>query len=227
MSRITMYRYPLALLLLVVTFAGLGVGIWSANLKRRQTNLENARLRHEIAELRRETGYLEVADSRKLYAVVLPCLDDLTWRWRVYVPADHFALYWGFDGIGGAGIDAQHTKLGASLPQGIQVLTCAIRRDIDDPQQDWQLICQSTSGHATTKVSLPKGCRPWFTEQQSAGFAVSGVGVESKAGSPAEPLVLLRQRRVDFGEKVHRVKQEDGNKRREGVLLWIASDRND
>jgi hypothetical protein len=227
MSLIRDVRYPLSILFVVVTFVGLGVGVWSANHKLRQAHLDNARLRYELSELRRETGYLEVTDPQTLHVISLPCLEELTWRWRIHVPDNHLELYWGFNGIAGEGIEAQYTKLGCQLQQGEQVLTCAIRRDtLDiDTEQGWQLVCQSSLGQMTTRVDLPRGCQPWFTNSQSVGFAVSGVGLEPVASDPAEPLVLLRQRRVDFGEKVHQVKREPSAKKREGLLLWIAPGR--
>lgn len=223
MSLTKTVRYPLASLFAIVTFVGLGVGVWSANLKLRQVHLDNARLRYELSELRRETGYLEVSDPQTLHVVALPCVEDLTWRWRIYVPNNHLELHWGFDGIAGEGIEAQYTKLGCRLQRGEQVLTCAIRRDAKDGEQGWQLICQSSLGHATTRLDLPDGCQPWFTSQQGVAFAVSGVGLEPEASSPWEPLVLLRQRRFNFGEKVHQVKRETSVKKREGLLLWIAA----
>jgi hypothetical protein len=220
-------RYLLSILFLVVTFVGLGVGVWSANHKLRQAHLDNARLRYELSELRRETGYLEVTDPQTLHVIALPSLEELTWRWRIYVPNAHLALHWGFDGIASEGTGAQYTKLGCQLQRGEQVLTCAIRRDakVIEAEQGWQLVCQSSLDHATTRVDLPRGCQPWFTKQQGVAFAVSGVGMEPAANSPEEPLVLLRQRRFTFGEKVHQVKRESPAKKREGLLLWIAPGR--
>jgi hypothetical protein len=118
MSLIRNVRYPLTILFLVVTFVGLSVGVWSTNHKLRQAYLDNARLRYERTELRRETGYLEVTDPQTLHAIALPCLEELTWRWRIYVPNAHLALHWGFDGIASEGTGAQYTKLGCQLQRG-------------------------------------------------------------------------------------------------------------
>ena len=49
MSLIKTVRYTLAILFVIVTFVGLGVGVWSANHKLRRANLDNARLRYELS----------------------------------------------------------------------------------------------------------------------------------------------------------------------------------
>jgi hypothetical protein len=66
--------------------------VWSANHKLRQAHLDNARLRYELSELRRETGYLEITDPQTLQAIAVPCLEELTWRWRIHVPNNHLAF---------------------------------------------------------------------------------------------------------------------------------------
>lgn len=223
MSFFKTVRYSLAAIILIVTFAGLVIGAWSANHRLRHANVENARLRYELSELRRETGYLEVTDPQQLHAVALPSLEDLTWQWRIYVPnITDFDLNWGFDGIAGEGIDARYTKRGASLSEGMQTLTCAIRRDLKDPELGWLLICQSSLNQAKMTVSLPRECQPWFTEQQGVAFAVSGIGMEPEAASTSEPFILRRQRRIEFSEDVHQVKREDSAIHREGLLIWIT-----
>lgn len=86
-SLIRNIRYPLTILFVVVSFAGLGVSsLWSANHKFRQAHLDNARLRRERSELRRETGYLSVTDPQALHAIAISCSEELTWRWWSYVP---------------------------------------------------------------------------------------------------------------------------------------------
>ncbi len=221
-STIKTVRFSLATLLVIVTFAGLGLSLWSTGRSLRQANLENLRLEYELSELRREVGYIDVTDTGKIHAIARPSLEDLTWRWRIYVPHNDFELHWGFNGISSEGIDAQYTSMGGWLEQGQQELTCAIRRDDTDGQDRWTLICQSSLGHAKTGKGLPDGCNPWFTEQRSVCFAVSGVGPDPVLGSASEPFILLRQRLHDFGEKSHQVKAEPPAKKRDGLLLWIA-----
>jgi hypothetical protein len=187
---------------------------------------ENLRLQAELSALRREMGYLEVTDSQKIHAMALASLEDLTWRWRLHVPDSGHVLHWGFNGIPSEGIEAAHTRVGFHLSPGRQSLTCAIRRDTTGDQDSWDLICQSSLDQATMKVSLPQGCRPWFTERQSVAFAVSGVGIETVVCSSSEPLVLLRQRRIEFSENVNKVKIEPPSKKRDGLLLWIAPRKN-
>ena len=58
--------------------------------------------------------------------------------------------------------------------------------------------------------------------RRSAAFAVSQVGPSQVVWSPAEPLVLHRQREMEFGENVNQVKREPVTRRRDGLLLWIA-----
>jgi len=216
-------RYSLASLFVIVTFAGLGAGLWSVNRKLTHVSLENVHLKYELSVLRREVGYLEITDEKKIHVIALASLEKLTWRWRIYIPRHDLELHWGFGEISSEGLHTRYAKVGGYLQEGEQVLTCAIRKNA---QGEWSLICQSSLHHDTTGVSLPDGCEPWFTERRrrngAFGYAVSGVSLWQVVRSPSEPLVLLRQREADYGEDVNDVKKEPPAKKRDGLLLWIA-----
>ena len=211
-------RYPLSALFVILSFAGLGTGLWSTNRELTRVRQENDRLKHEVSKFRREMGHLEITDDKKIHAIALPSLEDLTWRWRIYVPQS-LELHWGFDEISNEGLHARYAKVGARLREGEQVLTCAIRKSAHG---DWLLLCQSSPDNNKTGVGLPDGCEPWFTEQRGVAFDVSGVRFTQVVSEPSEPLVLLRQREHGFNERSNDIRKEPPTKKRDGLLLWIA-----
>ncbi len=65
------------LLTAIVAFSLLVVRLWQ----------EVGPLRNEVRRLRDLTGVLSIEDPSKVYAIQVQTLDDLTWKWRVWVPA--------------------------------------------------------------------------------------------------------------------------------------------
>lgn len=54
---------------------------------------ESARLRSEVVRLRRELGWIHVEHRDHVYALGVVALDEMTWRWRVYLPPGEYRLY--------------------------------------------------------------------------------------------------------------------------------------
>ena len=87
--------------LVIVSVLGLVTGWWSTYRNLTMSRIENARLKYDLSSLRRETGYLKITDENKIHAIGLPSLDNLTWRWRIYIPRKRsdLELHWGFGEI--------------------------------------------------------------------------------------------------------------------------------
>ena len=74
-------RYSLLTLLLATAIIALSVTV--ALLYR-----EVGPLRQEVRRLRDEVGYLSISDPTKLHAIQVDTSEELTWKWRLWIPED-------------------------------------------------------------------------------------------------------------------------------------------
>src|SRR5687767_8697943 len=72
-------RISLLTALLFITIAGMAIVIV-------QLWREVGPLRVEVRRLRDETGVLSVDDPTKIHAIQVQTENDLTWKWRVWIP---------------------------------------------------------------------------------------------------------------------------------------------
>jgi hypothetical protein len=72
-------RFSLRNLLLLMTCVALGVALW-------QSRQRIGPLQTEIELLRRELGYLTIAEPAKVNAIQLQTGNPLIWQWRIYLP---------------------------------------------------------------------------------------------------------------------------------------------
>lgn len=98
-------------------------------IENRKLAVELAHLARTAKELKEELGVIEVADPKKVYVMPLTCHDHLSWKYRVYLPANKkftlgIADDWASDGLPAAdtsmwpiGFDRQFT-MAISLRKG-------------------------------------------------------------------------------------------------------------
>jgi hypothetical protein len=72
-------QFSLVTALLLVTIAALGVGLWRAG----QVVVP---LQQQVTRLKSKAGELEITEPLRAAAINLPAYDELTWRWRIFVP---------------------------------------------------------------------------------------------------------------------------------------------
>jgi hypothetical protein len=151
------------------------------------TAVQLRELRDENAQLRMEIGRLVVTDRDKINVVAVPMYEDLTWRWRIYVPPGH-SLY-----MCGATQDIPENGLAknfgaTSLGGGEYLLTTAIRRNREDK---WQLTVASPD--SSSGFAFAEEHTGWLTG--SPGWSSTQVGISAtEVFNPDEPVVLLRLR---------------------------------
>lgn len=84
----------LSTILLLTLAAALSIALLTALRREQVTGAKYDQVRAENSKLRAEAGYLEIVDPKRVYVLNLREVDDLTWRWKVWLPAGN----WGFGG---------------------------------------------------------------------------------------------------------------------------------
>ncbi len=112
------------------------------------TSYRLKQLHEENVVLRKETGRLAVKDPSKLNIIAVPTYEDLTWRWRVYVPqgkgeqiclSSYQIPLTGYSG----------SFSSTTLPPGNYLLTATIRRN---RHGDWALSVGHAGGTNMTNI---------------------------------------------------------------------------
>ena len=171
-------------------------------------------LRTEVRRLRDLTGVLSIEDPSKIYAIQVQTVDDLTWKWRVWVPAGRriFAKScWG-----NVPRDSfPHPDGVIQLSGGDNWITLSARKDPGDGS--WKGIT-ATGG---AKTSSPIGQSHAWLDQVSHGADFYGVGMSTALWlDEGKPFLLLNYRvPSDPGSGA----VNSGGKLLPGFVIWLES----
>src|SRR5687767_718661 len=75
------WTFSLRTLLLVGVVIALSVSHFMTTWRLKQAT-------EEIQQLRSEAGYLEVTDKQRIYALQVPTVENMLWKWKVHLPPD-------------------------------------------------------------------------------------------------------------------------------------------
>lgn len=90
-------RFAFSIMSLSLLTALIAVSV-SRHVQLKRANEEIARLQSANHELESEAGFLDVQDPQKAYVMPLKCIDDLTWRFRIYTPPKSNVASFSFEG---------------------------------------------------------------------------------------------------------------------------------
>jgi hypothetical protein len=193
-------RISLLSALLLMTIVGLMIVV--AQLWR-----EVGPLRAEVAQLRNETGRLSVDDPTKIHAIQVNTGDELTWKWRVWIPKGRMYVVRGYgDGVPKEGFPKDGGTMRIREP-GEHVITYDIDRD-------------RTSGKwfgKTTMIgtgSVGKDDQSWVTWPSQTSLT-SGVSTTAKSFDMGERVEIIRRRVSQAGDSS---KIEDPAA---GFMIWL------
>ncbi len=207
-------RFSLLNFMLLVTIICLGVGLWSQSRER-------AKLWDEVQKWRKEAGYFEIQDTQRVHAVRLPSIEDLTWRWRLYVPAGKQYKLHHMQGEIPRETGGSTTGHGWEvLESGEYVVTCAIRKSA---RGTWQLVFHTPSGRDASGID-----DEYLGWLQSPGHTSQATGVQDgvKLKRNEEPLVLLHLRALPNATVDVSGSQSLGSSNfpggaTDGLMIWI------
>jgi hypothetical protein len=211
-------RFSLRTILLVVVIIALGVAQFTALLRVREVTADNLRLAKENEKLRVEAGYLEVEDPTKVAVLQLPQLDELTWRWKVYLPNGRWHARYRLREIpikgGGTSRDSGSTVLDG----GSEVLVAAsVRRGVNGK---WQFVTQF--GESSSRNGLGDDHRLVNTDGHS-GHHSSSPGLGKVATfEPTKTIELLRLRTDDVVKTApNSSTTKQAMEPTDGILIWL------
>ncbi len=206
------FRYSLLTLLIVTAMVAMGVALW-------RLNAELMPLREEVADLRRETGYLHVEDKGKGYVVGVPTWDDMTWRWRIHVPEGkqlgiyHVENQIPSDGISTKGIENRASAIGIPMP-GTHLVHASVRKNA---YGEWQL--RLNAGGVGVRSDIDPGQTGWpeSASRSSRTFLIEGDSDTTEI-VPGEPLQLLRH--IVTNKQTPTTITQKGSPT-DGLLIWV------
>jgi hypothetical protein len=219
-------RFSLLTLILVMTIAAMGVGLW-------RLGREIVPMRRELQTLRAETGHLTIEDPSLIYAIAIPTMEKDVFRWRISLPrGKRLYLHCQPYDVPKSGVPPRPNPLGGSemVGEGQFRYECRIQFDPRNPEQ---LIARIGGRNETqvygTEVKLNERREDWIENEITGRRTDSGggLGLDQISGSVDEPFVLLRMR----AQKVV-VKRDAQGKRTgwsfeqideptDGLMIWI------
>jgi hypothetical protein len=169
-------------------------------------------LRVEVRQLRDETGRLSIADDSKIHAIAVRTSEDLTWKWRVWVPeAMNVAVHYRFGQVPKTGVP--QGQGGTALGPGEHWIELRARRDRSG--KNWTASLTSPGGGVGTSI------RPedhWF-DWNSMASAGEGVGTSTELFDDDKTVFVLSRRRTAPVNSSMEVEKIDGPTA--GFIIWI------
>jgi len=196
-------RFSLLSLLLVVSLLGVSVSHFQASRTIR-------RLEAERFALRRELGYLDIQDRKMAYVKRLGSLDELTWRYRVYLPPEgtyrvNVALRWA-----GQGFPQPKHKVRAFQGGEEFLLTAAFRRGADGK---WVL--RIATPWVGSNVPDKDGQLEWLSEPWADKSAI--LPLDQEAFAPDEPIEIGRWQAT----RTAAMRGAAADRPTDGFMLWF------
>jgi len=193
-------RFSLRSLLAVTAFVAMAIVIW-------QLYTELAPLRAEVRRLRDEVGELSIDDEAKLYAIRVRAGEDMTWKWRVWVPE-------------GRAYEIRY--VGDQIPkQGFPRASGMI--SFNQSGESWieyQISRDARSGAMTGELTTNGGSVGGGEQAWVSGSWVSsgdGVGTSTEEFDPRQPVVLTRNRVSTTANDSSKI--EDPS---QGFMIWLV-----
>lgn len=190
-------RFSLMNLLLLMTVAAMGVGLW-------RLNGELAPLRLEVEQYRNELGIIAVVDPEKVHALRLPTEGNEPRKYRVFLPEGrNYFLHYHQYLIPAEGIP--RSRSGHRLEPGEYVFSIQFKRDEDEvqgeprPHGTFRIRIEAQgnqSGGGSIHVGVSERKQDWIVNRETGGTAYSWhePGRTVETSDLLDPLVLYRAR---------------------------------
>jgi len=215
-------RFGLRTILLLVVIIALAVAQITAIRRVQQVTAINLRLAQENKKLRVEAGYLEVEDPSKVAVLQLPQLDELTWRWKVYLPNGRWLAKHRLREIPVKGGGTIRDSGSAALDGGREVLVAAsVRRGANG---EWQFIMQVGESSSRNSLGDNHGLVP--AAGHSGRHSSSPGRGKVATFEPTETIELLRLRTDDVVETSPSSSTTKETKEpTDGILIWLEREK--
>lgn len=164
-------------------------------------------LREEVRRLRDEMGVLVVEDPTKVQAIQVNTRDELTWKWRVWIPKGQSYVIRSYgDGVPKEGFPQNGGSMRIYNP-GEHVIGYEIDRDRTSGEWFGKMTLAGTG-------SVGKDNQPWVTWTSTSSTS-GGVSKSARTFEPGERIELIRHR---VSQTVDSSKIEDPAA---GFMIWL------
>jgi hypothetical protein len=171
-------RFSLLTILLLMALVACAITIW-------QLWREVGPLRAEVRRIRDEVGVLSIDDPSKIHAIQVRTDNELTWKWRIWLPENRAIVVRSSDGdVPWEGFPDGGGSIWIRDP-GEHVIEYRITRDPRD--DEWYGTLSANSG------SVGKNQHPWVMWKSSSKTS-SGVGKSTRSFAADQRIELFRYR---------------------------------
>jgi hypothetical protein len=198
-------RFSLLTALLLMTFVGIVIVVV-------QQWREVGPLRAQVRRLRDEVGVLTIEDESKLHAIQIRQDEELTWRWRVWVPQGgetYLHLQWG--NVPKTGVPSEYST--STLEPGEHWIVLKARRGTKN--NTWLSSLQTQSSSSTSSI---QDDQHWFDWESSTSNG-EGVGHSTEVFDAATKRVILQRLRVGQLSKSLGLQKQAGPT--PGFIIWL------
>ncbi len=208
-------RFSLRTLLLVMVIVALAIAQYVVLRRIREVELANRKLFDENVKLRAEAGYLEVDDPRKVAVLRISDLNELTWRWKVWLPKGNWVVHEETRNIPQTGV-TQPKHRNVFLGDREVSVAASVRKGADG---QWEFV--TDFGGAGRRSGLHKSHALVAPGDKGNKTSVAGSG-KQEALDPNKPIVLLRLRAHESVEtSPGSLSSIDPPEPTDGILIWI------
>jgi hypothetical protein len=169
-------------------------------------------MRTELRALRDEVGRLSIDDETKVHAIAVRTSDDLTWKWRVWVPqAMNVNLHYRFGQVPKTGVPP--AQGGSSLGPGEHWIELKASRDRSG--KNWSASLSTPGGGVSTSISPEDH---WF-DWGSMASTGDGVGTSTKIMDDDKSVFVLNRMRTAPVNSSAKVEKMEGPTA--GFIIWL------
>jgi hypothetical protein len=210
------FQFSLRSLLLFILIVALA--LTSVLMYRRMAAAEK-----EAAKLRNIAGYLNIEDESQIYAIAMETYDLMTWRWRVYLPADHkYIWHYSTGDISAGGIPE---SVGSALDSSTKhkgrelIVNLALQKTSDN---NWYLkLSRKSADEARFSTSFSVS-NDVMNQLLHAGLTEKQCIGEKKAVSSKidAPIIFMKLR---TGEKQPNGSWKSSPNPTPGIMIWLEA----
>jgi hypothetical protein len=192
-------RFSLLTALLLMTIVGMAISL--VRLWR-----EVGPLRADVLRLRNEVGALMIDDETKPCAIRVRTSDDLTWKWRVWIPQGReYLLRCAGESIPKQGFPAGNSSISLSTAGEIWI---EYHIAFDPRSQTWQ-------DKLTTRTGSVGSSQQVWASWSNRTSTSDGVEYETKCSEPGKTIILARVR-VSQAQNSQDIEDPSA-----GFMIWL------
>lgn len=171
----------------------------------------------EIGFLLKELRFLDTSDQENVHIVALETYQELTWKWRIFVPEGKTQALKSMVGELPLGAFPETSRLMWIHP-GQRILTCFVSRSANG---EWMLTIRTeVDGMVSESTSkIPDEKMAWFTQQGATHTSgVLPISKQQQTISGTNPFGLIWHRKY-VGTKLNQ--RVDTAQPSEGIVFWL------